>query len=499
MDDVTQYIDEEHGNMISMEKMNFSTFKTKFTIFRRSYIPSRVVSLSEMQLPNDSCLHLVDWLHPSREDVTVDMSDTLLVNEKYQKFNYDVIAIPTIAEDPILGVNDRYRLNTSRFSKAFQTFYNTHRNKIYKVVNLNSVLSRSTILTSLNYNAILHTILTGTFTDYRRFEVVLRTILHNVVNVDNIDRKLQYIHIPLSDKIYKRNQFELAFNKIAYQTVRVKGDWSFYLMIHLLSLVKQDSDVSLFKKLTQGQLDVLNIVLSVGDKAIVYNLGDLVTMDNSTNFYQMVLRHITTLKLKGKVEFDIDNLDDTEFEKVVDDHATQDVPDSTTDDTDLVPDHHTDTSDDETGRKTGEDNDIEHAVVSIPDTGNSKSTTSSDTSEDNGIAHSAPSIPITSTTSAIDNKSDSIQHTSVNPTKSPTTNRIDTAVKNIIANATHLTPSQKERVTKVASLYKTIEIGGTTIAELLDNTPEPHIDDNKLSSLSNMLVDRSMMLRSLLL
>ena len=300
-----------------LEKFVYSSFHNTFVTWRQGNIGTKLIIVDEhLQLPNNSVLHTVDKLLASSVDTVVpDLNNPFIKNEKFAIYVEIIQQIP--GPDAKIPINEKYRFRPGRYFQEIKDFF-THNRQIKRITDRDSIVHRTNTLPIIGYNEILTTqILSGQLIPYRHFDLLLRTILNTVLTIDG---KHQWLQIPLSRTIYTKVQFSQTFDKITYQTLRIKNDPSYFFLIHLINFLYKKSINSLFSLLPDETLDTFNIILTAGNQAIIYNLGDLKHInENRTDntLYQLVIRHINTLKLAGHADYYITTLDDTAYDKQI--------------------------------------------------------------------------------------------------------------------------------------------------------------------------------------
>lgn len=488
----------------ALEKGVYSTFRQAEVSYRQGQIGNKLIDFNHLQLPNNSCLHICNnYLESPVTTILPNMEDPFIKNEQFHLLMDFVMTMPG-HDDPLFPITDKFRYRPYGYNTDIRKFYTAHKN-LKRFTTRESALHQSNALPILNYNIISTAVVTGTFVYYRKFDILLRTILSNIASIEG---KHQYLQLELSRTLYRKVQFQQTFDKINYQTIRIKNDPSFYFLIHLINFLSKTATTSLFSKLTQVQLDQLNIILTAGDKAIIYNMGDLKAIldsRNDDNFYQMVIRHITALKLAGYADMDISEMDDHEVDKLVDDIA----PPETTQPDEPVPEH-SETDRNATHNITGPGaNNVPNPKSRVVDHGKNVTPEAPHTTETGGAPSVLPKPTksengATKTTAGADKKpvSTTIITKVETPATSPVlkpydtsrpTSVIDHASYNRIMSDATLTDDQKTRALKVAQAYKTLLVDGRNIEELLDQTAEPDITKGHLDFLKNKVDDPSML------
>lgn len=485
----------------ALEKGVYSTWHNKFVAWRPSNIGSFLISCDDLQLPTNSVLHIVDkFLDMSVDTVMPDLTTPFIQNETFQIYLETLQAIP--GADALFPITEKYRFRPFQFNQEIRDFWIKHQMKIRRPSSRSVMLHMANALPVINYNAILTTqIIGGTFTYYRHFDILLRTILNTMVPITG---KYQWLQIPLSRTVYTKTQFAQTTDVISYQTVRIKTDPSFYFLIHLVNFVNKVSKTSLFSQIPKDAYDTFNIVLTAGKKAIIYNLGDLkhiLDQRNDNTLYQLVIRHINTLKLAGHAEIDITALDETDYDKLVSDVSP--------DDSHVVPDETHPSSDNDSLKhlvsthlkKFNNSDDIPSSpkllnepkkevihpskIDTIPPPDHTNKTP---------LKHPLAAVKIEEP----EHKKSETEKSSSAPTTLPSNphsliSTIDHEAQTLIKNALHISEEQRVNAIKVSTTYKSVKIDGLTIEEHLQQTAEPPIINNHLDFLKDAVTDPSML------
>jgi hypothetical protein len=445
----------------ALEKGVYSTFRQAQVCYRQGQIGTKLIEFDSLQLPTNSVLHICDeYLKDPIDTILPNLDNPFIKNEQYKRYLDFVLTLPT-KDDPLFPITDKFRFRPYQFNSDIRKFFTAH-HEIYKVTSRESTLHQANALPIFNYNVALTAVVTGTFVYYRKFDILLRTILSNITSIEG---KHQYLQIELSKTLYRKVQFQQTFDKINYQTVRIKNDQSFYFLIHLINFLSKHATTSLFSKLTQVQLDQLNVILTAGNKAIIYNLGDLKAILDARNddlLYQMVLRHISTLKLAGYADLDITKLDDKDYDKLVEDSAPKDDdhseqpakptdPDSAATHNITSPDENIPQNQDNNTRPAASQKELVHGATPtnvLPEQQLTKHQQTATIEIPQGTKSEAQTPLVIA----------------YDPNKA--TSVIDHAAHALIMNDASLTDAQKERLLKVAQAYKTLHIDGRSIEEL---------------------------------
>ena len=475
----------------ALEKGVYSTFHQNVVTWRPAGF-NKLVTLDKLTLPNNSVLHTVDqFLEIKPDTVLPDLNNPLIKNETWQLYLETVLSIPSA--NAVFPITDTYRFRPVQFTQQIRDFWSKH-HAIKRPASRDAMIHRSQTLPLFNYNAILTAqIQGGKFQYYRHFDLLFRTILNTMLPITG---KNQWLQIPLSRTVYRKVQFAQTFDAITYQTVRIKDDPSFFFLIHMINFVSKTASTSLFSQLPENTLDTFNIVMTAGNQAIIYNLGDLKALldkRSDNNFYQVVLRHINTLKLAGYADHDISGLDDADYDKLVDDVAPDDshapaesedeppspapasLPKPTPHPAKKPAEHQTDSDVKKTEPPHESRPENPEKVIPPPtDVHPQKSLEPHPADNDEPVSppKTIPQLPLS-------------------PTSLITT--IDHGAQASILAATHLTDEQRTAAIKASQVYKTLKIDGVTIEDHLRQLAEPDLTVNHLDFLKDKVVDQSML------
>lgn len=338
----------------SLERMNYTTFRRKYEAMRPSSIPHMVLDLrnAKLELPDSSSIHTIrDFLsYPEQlTEITPDMNNPFFEHEEWRKFLHIETGIAT-AESRPFPVTDRFTYQPGQFRGIIQHFF-TQQRDFYRTMDDLTVDKSHNILACHEYAPLLHTRVQGVMTPYRRFEIVLRSILNKIVSTQA--PRYHFIEIPLSGAMYTRNDFTKTTLRISQSTLKGNQDPSYYFLIHLIGflfneIAEDDGKVqmlpndigylteddmlefktnSLFNRLTDGQLDTMHVILTHDNRGVIYNLGDLKAFTTSLSFVDRVIRHVNTIKLvaaHGQDEASVVKSDDHEFTQIM--SSVQEAP-----------------------------------------------------------------------------------------------------------------------------------------------------------------------------
>lgn len=308
---------------ISLEKGPLTNFTRRFTIWRRGAAPSKVVNMAPkiVQLPDNSVLHYVtNFLNPDHNaTVNPDLTVPFIEHEVWKKFFSAYYDIPS-PKDPLFPVTDTKVFQTGRARSELMKFYTTH-HQLRRIVSDESAGRLRNALVIYDYGILQRTKIPGQMMQYRLTELILRTMLRHILSYPY--RKNHFIYIPLSDRFYSKSLFLQTYRRITSGSIKVKDDPSYDFLIHFfgfiygmerpfdnvvlspndqraiksgtLTLPDQPS-TSIFNRIPDDQLELINIVLEHKGEMAVYNLKQLKSFGESKTFYQILYRHVMRLK-----------------------------------------------------------------------------------------------------------------------------------------------------------------------------------------------------------
>lgn len=317
----------------ALEKMQYDNFVRNSTVFRMSQLGKFSIEYANLVLPNFSVVHTVgnfqDMGNPS---ITPNIHAPYLENEQHLKY-LQFATTPAGKATVPLATADSYTFPQARYISAARAFF--ARNKtLRQVISLDAIAERSNTLIDIEYNPILRAVIKGSMITWRRFDLLLRTVLNNAAQ---IPRRNHFIHIPVSNHVYQRARIEAAIRRQNTGTVNIQDDFTFAAMVHLLGFVMGPDTYSLFNDLrvlndqeviTEEEkqhkdyvspydriLRKLNVIISCNGRAIIYNLANLRSYaESSSQLHLRVYRHITMLQLTADKDIPVDNIDDVSDE-----------------------------------------------------------------------------------------------------------------------------------------------------------------------------------------
>lgn len=340
-------IEDEDFIALENSKITWNRFYTLEVVRRASLAPTKFSDWSKLQLPNNSVLHTLNGFDTleSPTDGLPDVSYPLLQNEKNVIYLKLATQISADTSKP-LGVDENYIFRAAKMTASITHFFQKHR-KFHRILSDRTLSSMAGVLTWVDYSPLNEAKVNGTLHEYRKFDILFRTILNSVSQIGN--NKHHFILIPQSNEVYPRALLQRTFRDLSTSTLGAfKNDPSIYPILHVLGyiygmthelsvtpykadvkLLGKDSPVlqelkstSLLERLDKNLFESINFVFYRNNRAVVYNLKDIFDFSEDTSFYTRFYRHIMNLRLSdSSIPSHID-LDSDTFDTFVDSVST---------------------------------------------------------------------------------------------------------------------------------------------------------------------------------
>lgn len=329
---------------LEANRLAYATFYTKHAIRRPTQAPNKLEPFDSLQLPNNSILHKMegfDTLEPTSTQGLPNENNPLIINEKNPIY-LDIATHVSDEHSKPFGVGDNFVYRPNKMAPLILKYYQHHR-KFHRILSQRTIPTMSGVMAWIDYSPLNEMHVMGTLASYRKFDILFRTILNNVVKIG--DSKHHFIVLPQSDHVYPRSILQRSFKELSTGTLNgFKHDPSIYPILHLLGFVygkthdisvipyKEDVKLlgkdnpvlqglkssSLLERIDPRYYESINFILVHGDKAIVYNLADISRFSEDDSFFTKIYRHVMNLRLTSGYVPDTINTDSTTFDEYVD-------------------------------------------------------------------------------------------------------------------------------------------------------------------------------------
>lgn len=459
-------MDDMLDDQMGLEKMNYTRFTSGYVVRRATQAPGKFDQWEHFTLPTGSVLHTLngfDTLTPENGGLP-DANLPPVFNEKLPVF-LKIHARMADADSVPFGVKDNFTYRPNTLSAGIIHFYQTHRH-YHRIISDRTLGTMGGVLTWVDYSPLNEASVSGTLSSYRKFDILFRSVLDMVVQIGA--GKHHYIHLVQGNHVYSRALMLRAFRELSTSTLgSFTHDPSIYPILHILGYIygkthdipvtpyKEDVKIlgkedpiyeglkstSLFERIPEGMLESINFVLQRGDRAVVYNLADIVKFAEDPSFYTKFYRHVMNLRMTeatipSHVDVDSDQFD-TLVAHVSGDHATTAV-----------------TEEDPPKDVVRQD---EETTIPVTRTVSTKALEPT---------HAHVDIPI-----------------SITPTHPTFEGRLRHAVIEQSAAAVREEPKRESRRNLLIEQHLKASIGGKTIGELIQNPPEQTIAPKSMSFL----------------
>ncbi len=338
-----EFKDEFHDESnIALEKGAYSRFYIGYNVRRPTQAPGKFDIWSKLQLPNQSVLHTLngfDTLVPPSDGMP-DPSLPVVLNEKfpiYLKINTQM----GNEDSKPFGISENYIYRPNTLMPQITHFFQHHR-RYHRILSDRTLASMQGVLTWIDYSPLNEARVNGTLNTYRKFDIIFRTILDNVVSIGN--GKHHYILLPQGNQVFARALLQRAFRELSTGTLNpLMTDPSIFPVMHLLAYIyaktrvipvtpyKSDvkllgknhelfsnmRSISFFERINPDMFESINFIFQKDDRAIIYNLADLDRFAEDTGFYPKFYRHMMNLRLATSMVPDHVDPDSEQFDTLV--------------------------------------------------------------------------------------------------------------------------------------------------------------------------------------
>lgn len=305
---------------MSTEKMQYGAFTTKFIAHRLGQFGDFYPDVSDMTLPLGSVLHTVRNLTSLSDlDSVVPETDYPVVLRETVPVYLDIHKACAEKETRPLGVDETMRYMPMRYYQDAVSFFKKNL-RIHRLLTPSRISMLGASLIWTDYSILKKISLTGTFSYYRKFDIIFRTILDRITEIG--PGKHHYIWVPQGDALYSKALARKAAEHLWTDSVPDRGDASLFVLVHLFSYVlgleetlhvqpyKPEKTIlkdlgdkapvltstSLFGRLSPEMLDVINLVLVKDGKCVVLNLGDIRVFGEKAGFFNKLYSYVMGLR-----------------------------------------------------------------------------------------------------------------------------------------------------------------------------------------------------------
>lgn len=259
----------------------FDTFVKKYFTYRPSDL-TKVVDINEIkELPTGVILHTFDnMLH--REMSFIPRLDHPLFQFKTDKtYLHHVTSSKDINIQYATDKVTNYPLVDTGVSKALMK-YKTANVRDTKIVDtILHMPARYGALNIVSYNSLFRAKIRGTTIKHNRLEYVLAHVVDIIASIKN---RQHFIHIPVTGSMsYDKEDFTKAFKKHDRASLKYGEDYFYLFLVQFLCYLNAESNIGILQYIPEDRLKEITLVITNGDKAIFYNLAQLLEMNGNQN------------------------------------------------------------------------------------------------------------------------------------------------------------------------------------------------------------------------
>lgn len=330
-------------NNSGMERISYLRFYTANAVRRPSQAPMKLDPWDSMQLPVGSILHSLNGFETlvSPDGGLPNATLPPLVNEKLPIF----LKMQTQVAKPEalpFGVGENFVYRPNVLTSQVAHFFQQHR-KFHRILSDRTLSTMNGVLTWVDYSPLNEVKVNGTLHEYRKFDILFRTILDAIVNIGN--GRHHFILLPQNNQVFARTLLQRSFKELSTSTLNgFLHDPSIFPILHILGFLfgktrdlsvvpyKEDLKIlgkdnpifsqvkstSLLERLSPDLFSSINFIFQKDNKVVIYNLADLAKFAEDANFHTKFYRHIMNLRLTSSPPPSLDP-DSEEFDAYIED------------------------------------------------------------------------------------------------------------------------------------------------------------------------------------
>lgn len=303
--DVSQFIwtdfDKYHTNIEEpgMERFMSDRFKREYMTFRATQMPGKIVTLGpKVELPTGSILHLMDdWWFDTHQDTPRIENNTFILRESLKRFIYHV-------KEPELNgplqIDDKFIYKQAGLPTALMEFRSKYGSKFKYCNGINEIPNKKDTFIVVNHNPINRLTVFGKLKFFRKFQLMLTHILNVMHQLKDFD-KHQWLHIPWTEQVFDRMSFFKSRENLDISALKEPENFYWLMAMHLHNYVFEGAKTSIFDQVDKRVAAQINLILSLNDKYVFYNLKDLKDLNDKNKAYIKFTNQLDLLSVMGRV------------------------------------------------------------------------------------------------------------------------------------------------------------------------------------------------------
>lgn len=278
--------------------MPYDIFFRRFVVRRRGDLSGSIPLSSLTGLPTGSVLHLVDHLNMNYVDDPLpfpDVNSSLYKLEPPKKVIYSQLDFINGDNTPVKVEVKGIRVLGMGVTAQLIKFKSENSPNVLFTDSIVNLPERRGVQAIVNYNPLYRVRAHGLLARFRLFNSVITTVLNNVISMSNRDH---FIHIPITNLTFTKPDFVRSFKEQTKVTLKYPENPHYLFLVQLLSYIENNSTSSLFEQIPGDIVPKINLVITNGDKCVIYRLDILNEMNKAGN--QALLKVID--QLNGLIE-----------------------------------------------------------------------------------------------------------------------------------------------------------------------------------------------------
>ena len=222
----------------------------------------------------------------------------------YERFGVHHIVFPTTEETTkhtVVPIDTaRMRFPAGSMTRELTTFQKQHQRAWRTFDTANKIPSQRGVARIVNYNPLFRYQLSGMAPKVRFVDVLLRTILNTIADLKaGRGNNVHVIHIPLSPREYRYQDFVRAFDGFKRETVLHPEDYQYIFLMQLFTYIHAEASHSVFDELPPNWYDDVFVMFTSGKNQVTWNLKTIVELNPKNGMLKRMIRQIAKLSMSN--------------------------------------------------------------------------------------------------------------------------------------------------------------------------------------------------------
>ena len=300
------------------EMYNYPMFIRNFHVWKISHLVSRIVPITEkFQLPWHSVLHVLDNIqYPQSEiqDAPRLNTNPFFLHEKYRKWIYHVTNFQFSTEKVHMPVDidflsgkvtdtpteKKYIYRTAKLMPNLMAFRRQYGSTFRYLYDIATIPTMKESFTIINHNPLFRVSVYGKLKLFRKLQFIFGSLVNIACQIPSF--KNQYIHIPLTTRVFPRQSFLRSQKDLSLLTIKYPENYHYLVMMNFLNLINPNAHTSLFEKIPESHRKSITFIFTVGNNAIFYNVNDLLNINVKNKAYIRIINQFNLLSMSHTEE-----------------------------------------------------------------------------------------------------------------------------------------------------------------------------------------------------